>query len=500
MLSATEQPAEHATHCRRSLNADSGVRYWTDYLKMHLHPRSKCLLPGWQDGTSPQGFGEGAAGLESSETKEAALDRVRFWAEECDTLQVSSDRSERAAFSFRMSAAAWQHVKQGVRPKQGSLTATGQLRCVYCQAVSPRWQRCCWGLGQGKSLKGQSGGPARSSGLLDLWWQQAHLWYVVIDQHSCTTVFQAGQQHPAGHPGALQLLCCAWLACAFRQAQSLVDCPAAGQKALSAGLPVASPGATPGAPAALCRLPLLSSVTSPSVACAACGLNFLLGPTLQGFQCFVDDQTGFGRLAADLLPDLRDDYGAQPLLLFPVRAQQPPASSDAAAVCAWRLSAALSMGLLSQQASLYTIVANPSPALPQLACLRWRPGNPFHASALCASVLDSALVACRLAQHPLSCSLGPPIGELRVPFPLLEILCSRAVLGALCHVRDPLSSACWLTAADCIHGPRESSSDRDRAAGNQTGRSLGSGTGGDAWRGCCVCLQRPDAHLVSRLC
>eukprot|EP00891_Asterochloris_glomerata_P007534 jgi/Astpho2/7534/fgenesh1_pg.00114_%23_113_t len=202
----------------RGLDADSGVRYWTDYLKMHLHPRSTCLLSGWQDGTSPQGFGEGAAGLESSETREAALDRVRFWAEECDTLQ--------------------------------------------------------------------------------------------------------------------------------------------------------------------------------------------------GFQCFVDDQTGFGRLAADLLPDLRDDYGAQPLLLFAVRAQQqPPASSDAAAVCAWRLSAALSMGLLSQQASLYTVVANPSPALPQLARLCWRPGNPFHASALCASVLDSALVACRLAQHPLPCSLGAPIGR-----------------------------------------------------------------------------------------
>ena len=166
---------------------------------------------------------------------------------------------------------------------------------------------------------------------------------------------------------------------------------------------------------------------------------------LQGFQCFVDDQTAFGRLAADLLPDLRDDYGAQPLLLFAVRAQQQPAaSSNAAAVCAWRLSAALSMGLLSQQASLYTVVANPSPALPQLARLRWQAGNRFHASAVCASVLDSALVACRLAQHPLPCSLGPPLGELQMHLPeqciSVRRLCS--VLCALCHVLDPLGSAC----------------------------------------------------------
>ena len=96
------------------------------------------------------------------------------------------------------------------------------------------------------------------------------------------------------------------------------------------------------------------------------------------------------------------------------------------------------MGLLSQQASLYTVVANPSPALPQLACLRWQPGNPFHASALCASVLDSALVACRLAQHPLPCSLGPPIGEPGMPKPLcLRSFVQRLKLGALRHVLVP---------------------------------------------------------------
>ena len=126
------QAAEHATPCCRGLDTDSGVRYWTDYLKMHLHLRSTCLLPGWQDGASPQGFGEGAAGLESSETREAALDRVRFWAEECDTLQVSLDRSERAARSFRMSAAAWRRVVHGAGEYvQAGLTDCGRAASMW---------------------------------------------------------------------------------------------------------------------------------------------------------------------------------------------------------------------------------------------------------------------------------------------------------------------------------------------------------------------------------
>ena len=44
----------------------------------------------------------------------------------------------------------------------------------------------------------------------------------------------------------------------------------------------------------------------------------------QGFQVMVDQQSGFGRVAADLLLALRDDYGATPSLLFGLQSGPAP--------------------------------------------------------------------------------------------------------------------------------------------------------------------------------
>lgn len=41
---------------------------------------------------------------------------------------------------------------------------------------------------------------------------------------------------------------------------------------------------------------------------------------------------------------------------------------------------------------------------------RWRPGNTFHASALCAGVLDTATLPFRLAADPPRSPLGLPLG------------------------------------------------------------------------------------------
>ena len=41
---------------------------------------------------------------------------------------------------------------------------------------------------------------------------------------------------------------------------------------------------------------------------------------------------------------------------------------------------------------------------------RWRPGNIFHASALCACMIDSAMLPLRLARKPPRSPLGTPIG------------------------------------------------------------------------------------------
>eukprot|EP00898_Chlorokybus_atmophyticus_P008192 jgi/Chlat1/8374/Chrsp80S00638 len=69
-------------------NLEASVRYWTDYLKAHLHPKTVYELPGlWHDVTSFDNFGDGLAVMSSEETREALLDRLRFFAEECDHLQ-----------------------------------------------------------------------------------------------------------------------------------------------------------------------------------------------------------------------------------------------------------------------------------------------------------------------------------------------------------------------------------------------------------------------------
>ena len=50
-----------------------------------------------------------------------------------------------------------------------------------------------------------------------------------------------------------------------------------------------------------------------------CIFHSLSSAQLQGFQCFVDDHSGFGQIAADVVAELRQDYSSAPVLVFPVR-------------------------------------------------------------------------------------------------------------------------------------------------------------------------------------
>ena len=50
---------------------------------------------------------------------------------------------------------------------------------------------------------------------------------------------------------------------------------------------------------------------------------------MQGLQCFVDDHTGFGQFASDVLADLQEDYSTAPALVCQV---QGPQGKDADAV------------------------------------------------------------------------------------------------------------------------------------------------------------------------
>ena len=73
----------------RQLERPGTVRYWTDFLKVTLHPRSVLQLPGLWHGVSDfDGFGAGRQALAGEEAREEARDRIRMFAEECDLLQA----------------------------------------------------------------------------------------------------------------------------------------------------------------------------------------------------------------------------------------------------------------------------------------------------------------------------------------------------------------------------------------------------------------------------
>jgi len=87
--------------------AADAVRYWTDYLKAQLHPRSAVLVPGvWHGVHALDGYGAGGGGSAAGGGRgagggaggalsggaaagaaEAAVDALRRWGEACDRLQ-----------------------------------------------------------------------------------------------------------------------------------------------------------------------------------------------------------------------------------------------------------------------------------------------------------------------------------------------------------------------------------------------------------------------------
>lgn len=71
------------------LSLDESVQFWTDYSKVHFHPLSLYELEGVWHGVTPlDDFGSGIGLLKGLE-KEEILDRLRFFVEEADQMQVS---------------------------------------------------------------------------------------------------------------------------------------------------------------------------------------------------------------------------------------------------------------------------------------------------------------------------------------------------------------------------------------------------------------------------
>ena len=60
-------------------------------VQVQLHPQSVWEVPGvWHGGDHFGGFGDGSGVLAGEAQREDCMDRIRFFAEECDSMQVPS--------------------------------------------------------------------------------------------------------------------------------------------------------------------------------------------------------------------------------------------------------------------------------------------------------------------------------------------------------------------------------------------------------------------------
>lgn len=70
------------------LQQPTAVRFWTDFSKVQLHPKSIYQAPGlWQGTATSEGFFGLGSVLQGQQSRDEVADRIRFFAEGCDTLQ-----------------------------------------------------------------------------------------------------------------------------------------------------------------------------------------------------------------------------------------------------------------------------------------------------------------------------------------------------------------------------------------------------------------------------
>lgn len=86
----------NVTDSEKALALEETVSYWTDFLKVQLHPKSTVELKSSffeNDAPNYVGFrtyGDGIGLLEGGFAMEEAEERIRFFTEEADHLQVKS--------------------------------------------------------------------------------------------------------------------------------------------------------------------------------------------------------------------------------------------------------------------------------------------------------------------------------------------------------------------------------------------------------------------------
>ncbi|XP_030680136.1 protein misato homolog 1 isoform X5 [Nomascus leucogenys] len=82
-----------ATTPKPLIPTEASIRVWSDFLRVHLHPRSICMIQKYNhDGEAGrlEAFGQGESVLKEPKYQEELEDRLHFYVEECDYLQVAT--------------------------------------------------------------------------------------------------------------------------------------------------------------------------------------------------------------------------------------------------------------------------------------------------------------------------------------------------------------------------------------------------------------------------
>ncbi|XP_066894072.1 protein misato homolog 1 isoform X6 [Kogia breviceps] len=83
-------PFTTATTPKPVIPTEGSIRVWSDFLRIHLHPRSICMIQKYNhDGEAGrlEAFGQGESILKEPKYLEELEDRLHFYVEECDYLQ-----------------------------------------------------------------------------------------------------------------------------------------------------------------------------------------------------------------------------------------------------------------------------------------------------------------------------------------------------------------------------------------------------------------------------
>ncbi|KAK2084403.1 Protein misato 1 [Saguinus oedipus] len=83
-------PLPTSTTPKPLIPTEDSIRVWSDFLRVHLHPRSICMIQKYNhDGEAGrlEAFGQGESVLKEPKYQEELEDRLHFYVEECDYLQ-----------------------------------------------------------------------------------------------------------------------------------------------------------------------------------------------------------------------------------------------------------------------------------------------------------------------------------------------------------------------------------------------------------------------------